>query len=163
MSMIGNLRAANDDTINKLLGEPAGIHDFLYTEDAEAADTIDLDKAWHTIHFILTDSAWEGDFPHGFLVSTGTPIGEEDVGYGPARAFLSHEVKVIRSTLDTLSEEQFRARFSVEKMKKADIYPSFGHSSDEEEIPYFLEYFLTLKEFVAKTAAAGRGLIIYVN
>ncbi len=161
--MIGNLRAANDDAINNLLREPAAIHDFLYAEDVEDTDTIDLDKAWHAIHFILTDSAWGGDFPHGFLVSAGTPIGEEDVGYGPARAFLSHEVKNIRNALDGISEEQFRERFSVEKMKKSDIYPSFGNSSDEEEIPYFLEYFLTLKEFVTRVEASGLGLIVYVN
>lgn len=163
MSMIGNLLAADDDAIKDLLEEPTKIHDFLYGDDAENADTTDLDKAWHTIHFILTGSAWEGDFPHGFLVSAGIPIGEEDVGYGPARAFLSHEVHDIRKALDDISEAQFREQFSVEKMKKEDIYPSFGHASDEEEIPYFLEHFLSLKEFIIKVEASKRGLIVYLN
>ena len=164
MSMIGNLRAVDDDVLQDLLASPAKIQDFLYSEEAEdGADHTDLDKAWHTIHFVLTGSTWEGDFPQGFLVSAGTPVGEEDVGYGPARAFQSAEVCEIHAVLSQVSDDDFSKRFSVTALKEADVYPSFGHASDEEERPYFLEYFQILKAFVARASAQKKGLLVYVN
>ena len=164
MSMIGNLRAVGDDTLKELLASPAKIQDFLYSDESESgADHADLDKAWHTIHFVLTGSAWGGDFPLGFLVSAGVPVGEEDVGYGPARAFRSDEVRAIHVALSKVSDEEFGKRFSVSALKDADIYPSFGHSSDDEERPYFLEYFQILRTFVARASEQKKGLLVYVN
>lgn len=164
MSMIGNLRAVDDGVIQALLVSPAGIHDLLYPESGEeSADHVDLDKAWHAIHFVLTGSAWEGDFPLGFLVSAGTPVGEEDVGYGPARAFRSNEVQAINTALMQVRDDDFRQRFSVSAQKAADIYPSGGHRSDDEERPYFLEYFQTLKAFVTRIAHEKKGLLVYIN
>jgi hypothetical protein len=164
MSMIGNLRAVSDDVLHDLLASPPKIQDFLYSEDVESGeDHTDLDKAWHTIHFVLTGSAWEGDFPLGFLVSAGVPVGEEDVGYGPARAFRSDEVRAIHASLSAVSDAEFGRRFSVAAMKEADIYPSFGHASDEEERPYFLGYFQVLKAFVERAAEQNKALLVYVN
>lgn len=164
MSMIGNLRAVSDGTLQELLASPPKIQDFLYSEEAEESeDHTDLDKAWHTIHFVLTGSSWEGDFPLGFLVSAGAPVGEEDVGYGPARAFRSDEVQAIQAALANVSDAEFTRRFSVASLKEADIYPSFGLTSDEEERPYFLEYFQILKAFVARAAAQKKALLVYVN
>lgn len=167
MSMIGNVCAADDATIQALLAEPETIQAFLYPEDGESsADQIDLDKAWHAIHFVLTGSAWEGEFPLNFLVSGGTPVGDEDVGYGPARAFTSEEVRQIEAALAGVSEADFRARFSWEKMKEEDIYPSFGDASDEqkeEELAYVLPNFEGLKGFVARTAQQGQGMLVYIN
>ena len=163
--MIGNLRAVSDDVLHKLLASPLTIQDFLYPEEEEegTADHTDLDKACHTIHFVLTGSAWEGDFPLGFLVSAGTPVGDEDVGYGPARAFRSDEVFAIHGAISEVSDIEFSRRFSVAALKEADVYPSFGHASDEEERPYFLEYFQILKAFVARASDQKLGLLVYVN
>ena len=164
MSMIGNLRIVSDDVLHDLLASPSKIQDFLYSEESEAGDDhTDLDKAWHSIHFVLNGSAWEGDFPLGFLVSAGVPVGEEDVGYGPARAFLSHEVCAIHAALTAISDSEFSGRFSVAAMKEADIYPSFGVASDEEELPYFLQYFQILKAFVARAAMQKKALLVYIN
>lgn len=51
--------------------------------------SVDLDKAWHAIHYLLTGEADEVPGPLGFLVSGGAPVGAIEVGYGPARAFTS--------------------------------------------------------------------------
>jgi len=47
MSMIGNFRAVDDQTIGRLLADPSLVRDFLYS-DAEptADDGIDCDKSW---------------------------------------------------------------------------------------------------------------------
>src|SRR6185312_15082100 len=41
------------------------------TESLPPQDAMDLDKAWHGLHFLFTGSDWSGDFPQGFLVSCG--------------------------------------------------------------------------------------------
>ena len=75
MSMIGNLRAVDDGTIDSLLADPEAIQDFVHPDDEEpSVEHLDIDKAWHTIHHVLTGATWDGDFPLGFLVSCGTPI-----------------------------------------------------------------------------------------
>lgn len=164
MSMIGNLRALSDTTLQNLLISPENIQDFLYAEDTEAgADHIDLDKSWHTIHFVLTGRTWDGDFPLGFLVSAGTLVGKEDVGYGPARGFSSRAVSAINDALLEITDEEFVKRFSVAALKEAEVYPSFGHASDEEERPYFLENFQSLRLFVSRAAEQKKALLVYIN
>src|SRR5437867_7696214 len=37
------------------------------TESLPEHDSMDLDKAWHGLHFLFTGSDWSGDFPQGFL------------------------------------------------------------------------------------------------
>jgi len=54
-------------------------------DEFEAGKSLDIDKAWHSIHFLLTGAAWEADG----LIFGGTEIGEDgdDWGYGPPRGF----------------------------------------------------------------------------
>src|SRR3712207_3831611 len=100
MSMICNLRQVEEAEIEELLANPEHIGDFLYGdvddeheyEDIEREGEIDLDKAWHGIHFLLTGTAWEGQEPLCYLLVGGEYIGDEDVGYGPARVLRPHEV-----------------------------------------------------------------------
>src|SRR5262245_32769999 len=39
---------------------------------------IDLDKAWHGLHYIFTGTVWEGEPPGCFLVHGGEEVGDED-------------------------------------------------------------------------------------
>jgi len=57
----------------------------------------------HGIHFLLTGTAWEGDFPLAFIVRGGREVG--DVGYGPARIFTSDEVQAIANALRPITRE----------------------------------------------------------
>lgn len=162
--MIGNLRAIDDLDTDRLLANPEDVHAVVHPEnEAEDEDYLYLDKSWHAIHYVLTEETWGGEFPWGFLVANGTPVGDEDVGYGPARVFRSHEVAEVASAMASIDDTAFRKRFSVNRMKKADIYPSFGASSDEVELPYFLEYFQLLRTFVQRTASLKKGLIVYID
>jgi hypothetical protein len=52
--------------------------DELFEQARPSGREVDLDKAWHGLHFLFTDSAWEGDEPGCFLVRGGQEIGDED-------------------------------------------------------------------------------------
>src|SRR5438270_13029499 len=104
MAMIGNLRPVSDAEIERLLANPTHITRFLYGAEANGHDrtALNLKAAWHAIHFVLTGSRLGGDEPLNFLVAEGTPVGEIDVGYGPARVLRSQQVRQIAAALSTI-------------------------------------------------------------
>lgn len=161
MSMICYLRAANDSEIARLLQEPDLIHDFL----EEKLDEIDLEKAWHGIHFLLTRSPWEGEEPLCYLVSGGKTIGDVDVGYGPARALKSKLVASFNVALSGISSDDLRKRYDPKALAKAEIYPEIWDSdpAEEEGLGYLVEMFEDLKTFVAKTAEQKKGMVVYLS
>src|SRR5215207_4511371 len=93
--MIGNIRPASDAEIERLLTNPEEITRFLYGGGSDGRERVDLGKTWHAIHFGLTGSRLGGEAPLNFLVAEGTPIGDVDVGYGPARALTSTQVRAL--------------------------------------------------------------------
>ncbi len=160
MSMIGNFATAADATIEALLAEPEGIDAFLYPDDeAKAPPHLDVAKAWHAIHFLLTGDAWGGEPPLDFIASGGAPIGEVDVGYGPARAFTSAEVAAIAVALAPITEEALCARWDPSAIRAAEIYAV----DPDEEGGYVGGAFESLKAFVAAAARDRLGMIVYVN
>ena len=60
MSMNGQLKLATDAQIDELLAQPETVRAFLFGEPETFEDRsdLDLDKAWHGLHFLLTGAAW---------------------------------------------------------------------------------------------------------
>jgi hypothetical protein len=139
-------------------------HTELSLADGEGADT-DLDKAWHGIHYMLTQTAWEGDEPLNFLVSGGNSVGNVEVGYGPARVFSAQEVKAIGAALGPLSRDLLRARFNPQEMMTLEIYPEIWDRdpADDDTFGYCAEYFESLKAFVEETTRRDMGLVVYLT
>ena len=131
----------------------------------DPADELDIDKAWHGLHFLFTGEAWAGEPPLGFILAGGTEIGDEDVGYGPARAFTSAEVGEIAAAFDTLTRDELARRFDPARMMELEIYPEIWDRdpTDDDTLEYLLEYFDLLKEFVSRGAASGRGMLVYLS
>jgi hypothetical protein len=175
MSMIGNLRRLSDTDLTRLLTSPTRISSYLYeAEDDEDRDgeeefgphaDIDIDKAWHGLHFLLAGDADGGSFPLSFLLTGGTPVGEEDVGYGPARGFRSFEVKQIAAALQTIDRTMLGERFDWQKMARARIYPDVWSRRDEEvqNRDYLLDAFEVVRDFLTGAAENGEALIVYLN
>lgn len=175
MSMIGNFRRLSDADLERLLTEPDVIRGYLYPDDEDEPvhgfgpfQDLDVDKAWHGIHFLLTNTAWEGEGPLAFVVNGGTPIGEEDehdVGYGPARGFTSGEVREIADALAVIGPDALAARFDPQAMTNAEVYPAIWHRdpNDDDTRGYVLEYYAQLRTFVAEAAAAGHAMLVWLN
>lgn len=171
MSMIGNFRLVEAKELERLLADPEAIEDVLYGDDEEAADDapdspqLDIDKAWHGLHFLFTGTAWEGKPPLNFIATGGQEIGDVDVGYGPARGFTSKELKEISAALAPLSTADLRKRFDPPRMKKLEIYPDIWDRdpADDDTLGYLLEYFEQLKSFLAHGAEHNFALLVYIN
>jgi len=165
----------SDADLERLFTEPDVITGYLYPDDddrlvpgfGEFVD-LDIDKAWHGIHFLLTGTAWEGDGPLAFVVNGGTPIGDEDghdVGYGPARGFTSGEVREIAEALAGIDSKDLDGRFDPAAMTKAEVYPSIWDRAPEEDdtLGYLREHYVVLRSFVTEAAAAGQALLVWLN
>ena len=134
-------------------------------EGLSEEDQIDVDKAWHGLHFLFTGSDWEGPFPEGFLVSCGKEVGDVDVGYGPAKSFTPEEVKEISDFLENLDDSELKSRLDPKKMNEMKIYPSvWNDESDIEEEWEYAKYSLdAVKQFIKEASQRGLALLVYIN
>ena len=158
--------AAKPSFVARLFGkknDPEGGAADLVLAEGEGS-TADLDKAWHGIHYLLTGTAWEGSAPLNFLVSGGRPVGDIDVGYGPARAFDADQVREIAAALTPLTREVLAPRFDPAQLRAHNVYPGFRDGWDQpDDRDYLLDHYEDLRAFVLGTAEAGAGLIVYIN
>ena len=131
-------------------------------------EQIDIDKAWHGLHYLLTGTAWDGDGPQSFIINGGREIGDVDVGYGPARAFRPEEVKELHHTLKNISLGDLRARYNAKKMSELDIYPDIWEYTarpehdNSEAMLYLLEHFNAMRKFIGRTAEECKGLVVFL-
>jgi Domain of unknown function (DUF1877) len=162
MAMIGNLRPASDADIARLLANPVEITRFLYGSEADDEDLVVLSKAWHAIHFVLTGSRLGGDEPLNFLVSEGTPVGDVDVGYGPARVLSSRQVRQLASALKPIQPDEVRARVDLKRFDDAAIYPG-NWQRNGYDAEYVAFHYEQMRDLIARAADTGNGLVLYIN
>ena len=160
--MIGNLRPATDSEIEHLLANPPEITRFLYGAQADARERLALDRAWHAIHFALTGSRLGGEEPLNFLVDAGTPVGEVDVGFGPARVMSSTRVRTLAVALATIAPDEIARRVDLRQLDAEAIYPGEwernGHGVD-----YVVENYREMRAMIERLADAGLGMVLYIN
>jgi len=160
--MIGNLRPATDSEIEHLLANPTDITRFLYGAAADARERVVLNKAWHAIHFALTGSRLGGEEPLNFLVSEGTPVGEVDVGFGPARVLTSQQVRQLAAALAPLEPDEVARRIDLGKFDQEVIYPG-NWQRNGIGVDYVLTNYRDMRDLISRLAERGEGLVLYIN
>jgi hypothetical protein len=123
-----------------------------------AAKSLDIDKTWHVIHFLLNDHPWEGKSPLLEAVLGGEPLTEEDLGYGPARYLRPSQVAATAEALQRISPEQLWGRYDESRVKQADIY----WTDDSDSKDYALENYQALREFFLAAAKAKEAVIVWL-
>src|SRR3569832_1383456 len=81
----------------QLLEDPEQFGELLESDDEETS--VDLDKAWHGIHWLLTGSADPTAETLSDAILGGEGIGE-DLGYGPGRLLAAARVGAVAEALD---------------------------------------------------------------
>lgn len=125
---------------------------------------MDLDKAWHAIHYLLTGSDFDAGAPLGFLLMGGELVG--DRGMGPLRLFTPERLGDISRALEALDGAELQRRFDPVELTRRGIYPVdlWSRAPEEDELRgYVREYFEQLKAFVRQGAQQGRGLLVYMS
>lgn len=163
MGMYTALYALDSATESDVRTKPAGIQAVVLENSIEApGGSLDLDKNWHGLHFLLTGTAWDGEYPLSFICTGGEELGG-DLGYGPARLVNAEDVVLLKVELDKRSGEDIRKAFSKSAFKAAEIYPDIWDYDDETEdelAQEFAEAFGLLREFVDRAATAGHSILV---
>jgi Domain of unknown function (DUF1877) len=130
---------------------------------AEVGDTeVDLDKAWHGIHYLLTGSAESNGTLASKVIMGGENIGP-DRGYGPAQVLKPSEVKAIAQLLEQTTPDMLAKRYKPKEMTRADVYPEIWERDGDEALQYVLEYYTKLTAFYKLAANRGQAVILVIS
>lgn len=141
-------------------------------EGGAVRPNLDLDKAWEPLNFLLTGTAMEGDEPACYLARGGEELVGEDLddeqsGYSSIRALTPEQVAAFDRHLSSLTIDQLRRRFDVNRMVELRIYSTRrsekAPTDGEETLGHLIEAFEDLRTFVRETAASGAGAIAYLT
>lgn len=124
-------------------------------------DILDLHKSWHGLHYLLTESSWEGPEPFRSAILGGEEIGD-DLGYGPPRLVRPETVEEVAHALSALSASQLMARFDPAAMDRQEIYPG-GFEEDSSWKRELRRDYERLRDFYAETAAQGSAVISWID
>lgn len=129
----------------------------LLLESDDDETSVDLDKTWHGIHWLLTGSHDPTDDVTSEVIFGGQPVGE-DRGYGPARLLDPERVRAVASILRALPADELRQRVDLEAMSAADLYPDIWDEADVFD-EYLAPAYDELRAFYADAAHEGQAVI----
>jgi len=167
MSLIGHLYLLPEARVQALLTNPSLVVstiDSAYNEPG--AGFVDLDKAWHALHYLLTGSARDGEGPLAFLLKGGTPVGDEDLGYGPARVFQPPEVAAIADALADVSQRTLLPRFDLKKLERLELYPgrwSEVNLRSDYDLGYYFGPLEDMKRVTRHGKNDGMGMLVWIS
>ena len=165
MSRIGCFVAVDQATQRRFIDDPALIKEYICPDGVISSppNSIDVDKAWQGIHFLLTGKAEGGDGPLALAALGGQEIGGEVV-LGPARILTPDQVKTVAHALQRVDERSFRSKFAPEAMSEAGVYPAELWVSDRERVlTYLVQNYRRLVRFYEVAAARGDGVVQWLS
>lgn len=160
MGMRCSLWRLDESQIAEILKNPDAFGKIVNPLPADAST--DIDKTWHGIHFLLTNSAWEGDEPLCFLVFGGEFISEVSDW---TRVLRPDQVAAFDEALQQISTDDLRWRYDAPQMMQEEIYPEIWDRDPKVSDPldYLVSYFDELKRFVRRAHRNNQGLLIYIG
>lgn len=172
MGMLASFTAISAEEFKQVQDDPDLMESLLYNDDEDEDDNgeggsghpeMDVDKAWHGIHYLLNQSADGGEGPLVGVILGGEPIGD-DMGMGPARVLTPAEVKAASQALDALTIEELSSRYDPARMTALDIYPTGMWERDGQEgLDYALHYFKELVTFYHDAAERGDAMVLLIS
>jgi hypothetical protein len=145
--------------------------------------SLELDKAWHGLHFLLTGKAEKHDSPLSKAVMGGKRLEEvelpenfdelsaeeqasileevesDEVLIGYNYYLTPEEVKEVANALSNISESDLKARFKElsPSFEEARIYP--GIAANDEDLRFLLQSFEPLVSFYKDAATKGNAVL----
>lgn len=124
-----------------------------YNNTDNRLENIDIDKAWHGIHFLLTGTNEVTKSAASSLLN-----GEKIYKNDDFLILTSSQVLEFNSHIENITPDILSRNYDPEKMDKLNVYPS--NYSSGERLEYLLSYYLILKDFVNRTAKTNLALLL---
>ncbi len=128
-------------------------------ENPQPPSGLDIDKAWHGIHYLLTGNTSISKGPYGAAVLGGQDVGP-DFGYGPPRFLTVSEVEEVSKALSNLPADQFCRRFDPKAMDVADVYPGAWKREGPDGLEWLQSKFQELVAFYGRAATQRMSVVL---
>ena len=165
MGMIMYLLRISKQELESYIDKPE-----LFLENrVDNAYSMDIDKAWGGILYLLTGKAFASGSPEDEIDSLNRIFfsaqffdEDMDVGYGPAHYLTPEQVAGIHRKIASLTEADLKARYDTEAMNKEEkLYPSLDWNKKIFDYLYF--HFQALQSFFATAASRGEAIVTFLN
>ncbi len=160
MVMTWTARALTEEEHDAVCSNGAAAAALMEDEPPDPKRGVDLDTAWHGIHWLLTGTAYDTETHAGQAIFGGDPVGA-DLGHGPAHLIDARTVKRISTALDTMRPSDVAARVDFDAMLEADIYPGFW---DHEDVllTWLRPRYKQLRKFYRRAARVGAPVLVAI-
>jgi hypothetical protein len=125
-------------------------------ENGSTFESLELDKAWHGLHFLLSGSAGDGPAPCQFLLS-GRRLPEVSEHVAVQRHLA---VEAFSRILDGLADEAITARYDPRHMEELEIYP--GIWTEEGALSFVQQFVAPLRAFMARHSTLGHAVLVVI-
>lgn len=165
MGMIMYLLRISKQELESYIDKP----DLFLENRVDDAYSMDIDKAWGGILYLLTGKAFASGSPEDEVDSLNRIFfsaqffdEDMDVGYGPAHYLTPEQVAGINLKIASLTEAELKAHYDPEAMNKEEkLYPSLDWN--EKIFDYLYFHFQALQSFFATAASRGEAIVTYLN
>ena len=126
-------------------------------------DEIDLDKAWHIVHYLLTGATDRAEGPLRLIGDDLDPLADLDLGLGRPNVISVRDVQAFTAAAKGLDQDAFLARFIPNEMPLDELYLGevIARGDHEDMKEYATENFHILRDFVQLAADEGDAIITY--
>ena len=164
MGMIMYLLRISKQELESYIDKP----DLFLENRVDDAYSMDIDKAWGGILYLLTGKAFASGSPEDEVDSLNRIFfsaqffdEDMDVGYGPAHYLTPEQVAGIHHKIASLTEADLKARYDTEAMnEEEELYPSLDWNEEIFEYLYF--HFQALQSFFATAASRGEAIVTFL-
>ena len=165
MGMIMYLLRISKQELESYIDKPE-----LFLENrVDDAYSMDIDKAWGGILYLLTGKAFVSGSPEDEVDSLNRIFfsaqffdEDMDVGYGPAHYLTPEQVAGIHRKIASLTEADLKARYDTEAMnEEEELYPSLDWNEKIFEYLYF--HFQALQSFFTTAASKGEAIVTFLS
>ena len=165
MGMIMYLLRISKQELESYIDKP----DLFLENRVDDAYSMDIDKAWGGILYLLTGKAFASGSPEDEVDSLNRIFfsaqffdEDMDVGYGPAHYLTPEQVAGIHRKIASLTEADLKARYDTEAMnEEEELYPSLDWNEEDFEYLYF--HFQALQSFFATASSRGEAIVTFLS
>ena len=158
MGMTGNYVAVDNNTLQQIINNELDLLDI----DSDEYPTLDIDKSWQAIHFLLCNEIAEGKLPFGYVV----PMRNENVldiemDFG---AFILNSEEVLKAyeCIKNIKEEELRAKYDFKSFTENKVYPITEDEDMDDFFDYIYENFMSIQEFYKEASGSGKEIVFYI-
>lgn len=161
MGMTGNYVLLPEETIQQIAEKKLDFFDI--TPPTEDNMSLDIDKSWQAIHFLLCGDLDDGEPPLGYVVPLiDAQFFDSDFDFGSFYLFHS-QIKKAFAKIKEIDKESFRRLYDFPLLLEESIYPLTPEESEEEFFQYLYQNFESIKGLFHRALESNSGLIFYIS